>query len=651
MSGFIVPTDTADYRFFLYSDDSSQLYLSTNTDSQGKTLIAEETDCCDVFQEPGTPNDDGTTFPTSEPVHLVAGQRYYVEALWKEGTGGDYCQVAWRKETDTTAAGSLLVIPSQYLATYVDPNTDMQFVKQPTDQLGVVPSTGTEIVAKDFNADDGGFTVVDSVDPAPPAGPWIYDSTTGKWVADGSADACGQPNNSQLISPAYKLTQDGAVSLEFSHRYSFEGTYDAGLVRISVNGGAFTLVPADSFTANGYTPGAIVGNGFALGLRGFTADSPDYAAGEFITSKASLGTFSKDDTLVVQFVGAWDECSSGSHPNWVIDGMKLQLLPMIIRSFTANNGSFTVENDPATPPAGWGPWTYVATNGQWAANGSDSTCGGPFNSKLNSPAYVVPQSDEVTLSFTHRYSFEGDLWDGGQVRISVNGGAFTAVPAESFTANGYAAGNIQGSGILKGLRAFNGDSAGYASGAFITSSAVLGTFNKNDTIVVQFVGAWDDCSGASQPSWAIKSLQLVFGKGARASTFVAEVTASQRGQPMTINYQWQRNDGAGFVDIAGATSTAFRIFPVAADMPATFRLKAMVPGKSITSDVVKLVTSVVEPKPTVAIAKSGSGISITFTGKLQSSATVAGPYQDVAGAQSPYAVPNPTGTMFFRSAK
>ena len=143
--------------------------------------------------------------------------------------------------------------------------------------------------------------------------------------------------------------------------------------------------------------------------------------------------------------------------------MKLNLLPMIIQDFASGNGGFTAV-DSTTPPTGWGGWAYQAANGTWTAKGAPSDaanqCGGPFNSKLTSPAYTVPVSDEVTLSFTHRYSLEGDYYDGGQVWISVNGGAFTPVSPDSFTANGYAPGTIVGTGILKGQRAFNGDSAG-----------------------------------------------------------------------------------------------------------------------------------------------------------------------------------------------
>ena len=40
---------------------------------------------------------------TSIPIALVAGKKYALQVLWKEGGGGDYAQVAWRKAGDTTA--------------------------------------------------------------------------------------------------------------------------------------------------------------------------------------------------------------------------------------------------------------------------------------------------------------------------------------------------------------------------------------------------------------------------------------------------------------------------------------------------------------------------------------------------------------------
>lgn len=118
MEGYLTPTETGDYRFFVYSDDASQLFLSANAtppDPLYDIPIAEETGCCNYFTEPA----DGMT-RTSEPIHLIAGNRYYIEMVYKEGGGGDYGQVAWRKEGDTTPAASLLPIPGKYLSADID---------------------------------------------------------------------------------------------------------------------------------------------------------------------------------------------------------------------------------------------------------------------------------------------------------------------------------------------------------------------------------------------------------------------------------------------------------------------------------------------------------------------------------------------------
>ena len=116
MSGWITPPTTGDYRFFIYSDDSSRLFLSTDDKSANLMQIAEETGCCNAFAEP-----DVAGGRTSEPIRLLAGKKYYVEMIWKEGNGGDYAQVAWRKEGDITPAASLTPIPGWALSSLVDP--------------------------------------------------------------------------------------------------------------------------------------------------------------------------------------------------------------------------------------------------------------------------------------------------------------------------------------------------------------------------------------------------------------------------------------------------------------------------------------------------------------------------------------------------
>ncbi len=114
LSGLLVPKDTGNYEFFLRSDDASQLLLSPDDKAANLALIAEETGCCAAFQEPGDPR-------TSAPISLTAGKKYAIQVLWKEGGGGDYAQVAWRKSGDTTPPTSLKPIPGQFLETSWDP--------------------------------------------------------------------------------------------------------------------------------------------------------------------------------------------------------------------------------------------------------------------------------------------------------------------------------------------------------------------------------------------------------------------------------------------------------------------------------------------------------------------------------------------------
>ncbi len=119
ISGWITPTESGQYRFFIRSDDSSRFYLSANATASGANLIAWENGCCQAFLEPAAVNPgNNDSLQTSEPVALTAGTSYYFAMVYKEGGGGDWAQVAWRKEGDATAAGSLTPIPGSVLKAY-----------------------------------------------------------------------------------------------------------------------------------------------------------------------------------------------------------------------------------------------------------------------------------------------------------------------------------------------------------------------------------------------------------------------------------------------------------------------------------------------------------------------------------------------------
>jgi hypothetical protein len=111
MRGYITPTTTGDYWFWVASDDYGELWLSTDSDPAHKTRIADV---------PGwTSSRQWTKYAAQKSalVHLVAGTRYYVEALMKEGGGGDNLAVTWQRNG---AAFDGLPIAGSFLTPYVE---------------------------------------------------------------------------------------------------------------------------------------------------------------------------------------------------------------------------------------------------------------------------------------------------------------------------------------------------------------------------------------------------------------------------------------------------------------------------------------------------------------------------------------------------
>jgi glucose/arabinose dehydrogenase/mono/diheme cytochrome c family protein len=90
LSAWITPPTTGNYLFWIAGDDNCLLYLSTNSSPANKVAIASVPDW--------TNPREWTKYSqqVSAPIPLIGGQRYYIEALMKEGGGGDNLAVRWR---------------------------------------------------------------------------------------------------------------------------------------------------------------------------------------------------------------------------------------------------------------------------------------------------------------------------------------------------------------------------------------------------------------------------------------------------------------------------------------------------------------------------------------------------------------------------
>jgi large repetitive protein len=126
--------------------------------------------------------------------------------------------------------------------------------------------------------------------------------------------------DSQLVSPSLVVASTGNVSFTFKHRYSFEATFDGGVVEISTNGGStWTDVGALAFTSGGtYATAPLVAGSALAGRRAFTGNSAGYPA--FVNNMTcNLGSFTAGQTIQIRFRTASDPGVGG--PGWEIDDL------------------------------------------------------------------------------------------------------------------------------------------------------------------------------------------------------------------------------------------------------------------------------------------------------------------------------------------
>ena len=117
---FIAPV-SANYVWFITSDDDSDLFVSTDATPAKKTLVAQEVDWSNpltwISNDGGTANNqlnqkrsdtwtdpNTATQPWSNGIPMVKGSQYYIEAVHHEGGGGDEVDVTYKLTTEPDPA-------------------------------------------------------------------------------------------------------------------------------------------------------------------------------------------------------------------------------------------------------------------------------------------------------------------------------------------------------------------------------------------------------------------------------------------------------------------------------------------------------------------------------------------------------------------
>ena len=133
--------------------------------------------------------------------------------------------------------------------------------------------------------------------------------------------------------------------------------------------------------------------------------------------------------------------------------------------------------------------------------------------RLQSPAIILPDAAVLNPRLTFQHYFATEFgWDGGNLKISVNGGEFMVVPAAAFIFNPYnstlntaAQGNTN---PLAGQPGFTGTDGGEVTGSWAESQIDLTKLGvkAGDTIQLRFDMGMDGCTGID--GWYVDDIKL-----------------------------------------------------------------------------------------------------------------------------------------------
>ena len=208
MSGYLIAPTTGNYTFHVAGDDFCQLWLSPTASEFAKQKIASLDGWANV-QEWGV-----SPAQTSPPVALVAGQKYYIEALMKEAGGGDHLEIGWK----TPGSTAIAIIPGAALESYAydaqDPDGDH------------MPSTweianGLDPAVHDATLDPDGDAIPNSLEYTNGSDPHTKNSMVGALLQELWWNVPGSRTASLDTEPRLLLPPD-----ERSLAFSAQGTED-----------------------------------------------------------------------------------------------------------------------------------------------------------------------------------------------------------------------------------------------------------------------------------------------------------------------------------------------------------------------------------------------------------------------------------------
>ncbi|WP_379968372.1 M4 family metallopeptidase [Epilithonimonas sp. UC225_85] len=188
--------------------------------------------------------------------------------------------------------------------------------------------------------------------------------------------------------------------------------------------------------------------------------------------------------------------------------------------------------------------------------------------RLESPQITIPAftGGKYEMAFNHYIATES-TWDGGNIKYSLNGGAWTLVPVTAFSQNPYNLildGTANSDNPLKGQRAFTGTDGGSLGGSWGQSVIDLSKLNvtSGSNIKFRFELGTDGCNGIE--GWYVDEIYVY-----NCSILVVEDAQKQNG------IQVFPNPTSGFVTIQNKNNSNLKnveVYNVAGQLIQKFNL-------------------------------------------------------------------------------
>ncbi|MCP9746748.1 hypothetical protein EGI24_08580, partial [Lacihabitans sp. CS3-21] len=566
--GYLIPRTTGSYTFWLASDDDGELWLSTDSNPANRVKIAEVLGYTDSKQW------NKFASQKSVAISLVAGQKYYIEAIYKEGTGGDHIAVGWAKPGQGTTAPSE-VIPGTVIRPFTAPALAEPVFEYSIDGTNFQTSTTFNgLTSGNYTItirDTYGCSATSNVTLTAPAQITTTPSNTSPVCQGSSFDLSATAVSG---ATAYSWTYpSGSTNSNRNHTISSATASHNGIFTLTVTVGSCSATFTTNVTVKelpsvptitstnpncGQNDGTITfnfpdnGNYSSIKFSVNGNSNPSYLPANIVNDNIGSHTITGLSAGTKDLYVRWgtDECPLDLPNTTLVSGTTLAPLNMSPAITTCKGNTVSISG---TPTNGLAPYIY-----SWS-NGLGSTSSVSVSTNVSN-VYTLTVRDSNSPSCTATASVAVNVVDSPGVTITT--------PDSLICVNGVSTISstidIAGTYTYQWQTSPNG-TTGWANISGQTSSTFTNSFLVAGNYFYRvIVSGSAQCNAGTSNAFQIRVVSsptaaVVSPSNNTCIGTAAILSASVSNGAGSITYQWQQsaNGTSGWTDIGGQTGSTF----------------------------------------------------------------------------------------------